>query len=81
MVIKAKVIGRFNSEETSFARLVLKGNPWRKNSPMFRFFDIVDDGELSIGDKIEISVTRVIEIDMTRIEQKVFDGCKFHSAV
>ena len=60
MVIKAAVIARFNTAHVSFARVVLKGQPEMKNSGAFKFLDIKDDGELSIGDKIEVTITRVV---------------------
>jgi hypothetical protein len=54
MEIKAVVEGKIITSQGVFARIKIKGLP--KGS--YHFFDIPDDGELSIGDKIELSIIR-----------------------
>ena len=78
MVIKATVVARFNTASVSFARLVLKGQPEMKNSGAFKFLDVKDDGELSIGDKLEISITRVVEGDVSKAEATVLEFIQGH---
>lgn len=60
MILKAKVVvAKFQTKDISYARLQLKGQKSFKGTPTFKLIDILDDGELSIGDTVQMEVTRV----------------------
>jgi hypothetical protein len=79
MEIKGKVIARIYTKNTDFgvARIEIKvprGAPW------FRFFDIVDQGELCIGDNLLISIIRASKEPVVAKVVPI-DGCRFYSSI
>lgn len=80
MEYTGKVVAKIQQEggpSACFARIQV-GSKKSGNAAKLRFFDVPDQGELVLGDKLVITITRVPKPAVVKVIP--IDGCKFHSA-
>ena len=79
MKIQGKVVAKIQQEGGVAARIQVYKKK-KTDAAMMRFFDIVDDGELNIGDKVVIDVYRGL-IAQYEPEHQDFPGSRAETLV
>lgn len=78
MKVSAKIVSKSITANGVFARVKVEANGWPKQA-MMRFFDVPDEDNFEIGQKIEIGLYEPYKNPVAPTEQEdVIPGCMFH---